>query len=487
MFEDYVYERSSAPYYNKLLLLDNDEIYRKIDYLRAFSAHGFEIIYYENDLNFRIKHREKIDSEHDKIVILAHNVDYVPYDILVHLHVFEISFQNLFPKLNAEVLSKIDKTELDLLCCTYPSNYDYLQSPTQTERFISEKAYSKETVDFYLRKKMSKLTELVNNAKSYKDWYEIAQEKSRLDLLATQNNMELNIDGINRSFQSYVLKEFGKLSQCIDKDSPVLVSKAMDFMYNHSEKFVIIVMDGMSWFDWRLLSTSFKGIKYEQTSIFAMIPSTTSISRQCLLSNKYPSQLMQPWKQNKEKTEFIDCAKSLGFTNAQIGYERGYEAEFGSYVRCGAVIINDIDNMVHAQTLGKMGMYQDVKLLANQFKLSNMVQRLLSSGFDVYISADHGNTLCKGIGRVTGTGVEVETKSHRMLVLKNFANKETLVHKYRLVEYPKYYLPKDYDYLICNLTESLDNNGEIVMTHGGMTLDEVIVPFIKIKAVENNE
>jgi hypothetical protein len=54
------------------------------------------------------------------------------------------------------------------------------------------------------------------------------------------------------------------------------------------------------------------------------------------------------------------------------------------------------------------------------------------------------------------------------------------------VEFPKYYLPKEYDYLICDIGESLDAKGEEVMTHGGLSIDEVVVPFITIKAVENN-
>ena len=142
--------------------------------------------------------------------------------------------------------------------------------------------------------------------------------------------------------------------------------------------------------------------------------------------------------------------------------------------------------MVHAQTQGRIGMYHDIKLLTGQKKLSNMVRRFLADGFDVYISADHGNTACVGLGRIMGSGVEVETKSHKMVVLKDFADKESLIQKYGLIEYPKYYLPKEYDYLICNVGESLDVKGEAVMTHGGMSLDEVVVPFIKIKAVQNN-
>ena len=78
--------------------------------------------------------------------------------------------------------------------------------------------------------------------------------------------------------------------------------------------------------------------------------------------------------------------------------------------------------------------------------------------------------------------VDVETKSHRMLVLKDIADKKKMIDKFELVEYPKYYLPREFDYLICDTATSLDAAGQQVMTHGGMTIDEVVVPFIMIKA-----
>ena len=77
--------------------------------------------------------------------------------------------------------------------------------------------------------------------------------------------------------------------------------------------------------------------------------------------------------------------------------------------------------MMHAQKQGKKGMYQDMKLLSESKRLVGLVKRMLKEGFDVYISADHGDTVCTGIGKITGTGVELETKSRRMLVLKDFA------------------------------------------------------------------
>jgi hypothetical protein len=51
-------------------------------------------------------------------------------------------------------------------------------------------------------------------------------------------------------------------------------------------------------------------------------------------------------------------------------------------------------------------------------------------------------------------------------------------------EYSGYYLDKSYRYFVCNQGVSFDDKGETVMTHGGISLDEVIVPFIKIKGVK---
>ena len=176
----------------------------------------------------------------------------------------------------------------------------------------------------------------------------------------------------------------------------------------------------------------------------------------------------------------------LGYIPAQIGYGRGYDVDFGNTVKCAAVIIIDVDEMVHGQKQGRIGMLNDITVLSKQQKLLKLTERLLKKGFDVYITADHGNTPCTGMGKLMGTGVDVETKSRRMLVLKAFADKQTIMTKYDLIEYPKYYLNKAYDYLICRAGTSFDSKGDHVMNHGGITIDEVIVPFISIKAGDNN-
>lgn len=376
----------------------------------------------------------------------------------------------------------------DLLCMAYKGLYDDCCTYEKTKDFINDVVYGKDNVREYVNQRIKDVSVLAEKAQSYRDWIKVAEAKSEIDVFSAAYGIGMNAEFVQEPFLKFILERFGKLSGKIisDRETPVLVKGAMDYMHNHSGKFVIIVMDGMSEFDWTILSRSFGDIKYERSAAFAMIPTITSLSRQSLVSGKYPIQLLNPWSTSKEGKEFTDCAISFGLRKEQVEYHRGYDADFGPTIRCGCVIINDIDDMVHGQQQGRSGMYRDVEYLSSTGKLATLVRKLLSNGFDIYISADHGNTPCVGQGKLMKLGVETETKSHRMLVLKKFADKEKMKEQYDMIEYPKYFLDKQYDYLICNIGKSFDAKGDKVMTHGGITVDEVIVPFIKIKAVDNN-
>lgn len=487
MFADLLYEKSSAAYEKHVLLIEEDALEDKTEYCAYFVGKGFRIIRYENDLVYRVKHEEAVSAGDSKILMLASSGVYIPYDVQKCFRVFKVSLEKLFPKLNASVVKRTPELNYDLLCMAYKKNFSDLTAAEDTKEFLEEIVYGKSNIREYVKLLCKQLNTAVVQAKNYKDWFAIAGLKAEIHVLSEQYRIPVEVEEVNYSFVDFVLKRFGKLSVEMNPSAPVLVSRTMEYIADHSKKFVFIVMDGMSEFDWRIISKSFAGIHYEKGQSMAMIPTVTSISRQCLLSNKFPKELENPWSQSKEKKEFIECAKSLGFTEAQIGYERGYDADFGATVKCGAIIINDVDDMVHGQLQGRLGMYNDIKVLADQHRLVDTVKRMLAQGFDVYISADHGNTPCTGMGKLMKTGVETETKSRRMIVLKDFANKDSLFEKYEnLIEYPGYYLDKQFDYLICGVGESFDAKGDEVMSHGGITIDEVIVPFIKIKAVDNN-
>ena len=487
MFGAYVYELSSAEYEKHVLLIDEDGLEEKTGYSAFFAAQGFHIVKYENDLIYRSKAESTVRKGQQKILMIAQSGVYIPYDVQKIFRTTRLGIEKLFPNLNALAIRDTADMDYNLLTLAYKRNFSDLGAYKATKCFIRDSVLGKDNVQRYVADLCRELTEDVNKASSYRDWFAVAEKKASIHVLAEQYGIPVDIEEVCRPFVDYVLKDFGKLSSEMAEDTPVLVSRAMDYMHDHSKKFVLVVMDGMSEFDWKILSRSFDGIKYDVSHVMAMIPTVTSISRQCLLSNKFPKELENPWSQSKEKKEFTECAKRMGYSDAQIGYDRGYEADFGAAVSCAAIIINDVDDMVHGQLQGRTGMYNDISLLMRQGKLIGIVRRMLRRGFDVYISADHGNVPCTGMGKLMKSGVETETKSHRMVVLKDFADKSAIVEKYPgIIEYPGYYLDKDFTYLICGSGGSFDANGEEVMNHGGITIDEVIVPFIKIKAVDNN-
>lgn len=484
MIEKFIVDKSPATYADKVLVVDDEKLREKYNIAAEFEQRGHKAVEYKNDLDFRINHETEIKADGTKMAVFTESSQYIPYDLLRRMASYQISMSKLFPGMSGEISGK--ERDLNLIVNAYTRSFVKNLNEKEVQDFFDNKVYSNENIEAYIEHLWSEIQRVVSEAPDYEDWLYVAAQKAEIDVLCSRFGIEKDTSSINEQFKDYVLQEYGKLSSKIGKKAPTLVSGTMEYMHENSNKFVLIVMDGMSEFDWTVISESFTGIKYQKASTMAMIPTTTSVSRQCLLSGKLPSQLIDPWKLANEKKEFISCAKNLGYSEEEIGYERGYDAEFSSFVKCGAVVILDCDEMLHAQKQGRKGMYQDMRLLAESNKLIKLVKRMVKSGFDVYISADHGDTVCTGIGKITGSGVEIETKSRRMLVLKDFADKDSLKAKDNLIEYPKYYLPKEYDYMICDAGVSLDSKGDEVLSHGGITLDEVVVPFIKIKAVENN-
>ncbi len=313
LFDQFVFDQTPAKYSDKVLLLDDDHMKDKKNIDAEFRAKGFEIIEYTDDLEFRIDHEEEVKTEGKKLAVFADSKSYVPYDLLKRLTAYKLSFQNLFTELQPEPLKEMDKTRLDLVVLAYMKAFVKNYDLAKTEDFIEKKALSAENVVKYLDKLLSQLMDKTEEAKSPQDWFEIAELKAKIDVLACKYEIQTDTEKVNEVFRDYCMKEFGSLSTKLDRESPVMLHHAMEYMKDHSEKYVVIVMDGMSEFDWNIISESFTDIQFSKTSVMAMIPSTTSVSRQSLLGGKLPIQLENPWKQDKEKKVFISCAKGLGF------------------------------------------------------------------------------------------------------------------------------------------------------------------------------
>ena len=69
-----------------------------------------------------------------------------------------------------------------------------------------------------------------------------------------------------------------------------------------------------------------------------------------------------------------------------------------------------------------------------------------------------------------------------MLVVNGLADVSDKQEKYGLLQFPGGFLPQGLGCYVCPSGVSLDSPGENVMGHGGMSIDEVVVPFITVRA-----
>jgi hypothetical protein len=125
-------------------------------------------------------------------------------------------------------------------------------------------------------------------------------------------------------------------------------------------------------------------------------------------------------------------------------------------------------------------MAAQIKTWASDGFLSALIQRLVAENFLVFISADHGNVEAEGIG-IPREGTLSETNGQRNRVYSDLrlrAAGQAAIPGSTCWDH--HGLPKDFHCLLAPPGKAFVQQGKVVVCHGGISLDEVIVPFIEI-------
>jgi hypothetical protein len=135
---------------------------------------------------------------------------------------------------------------------------------------------------------------------------------------------------------------------------------------------------------------------------------------------------------------------------------------------------------MHGVQVGAAGMAAQVKAWAAEGFVASLVRRLVGENFHIFISADHGNTVAQGIG-TPKEGTLSETKGERCRIYSDPKLRALVQTGFpESVAWNHPGLPKDFHSLLAPLGKAFVLQGQTVVCHGGISLDEVIVPFIEI-------
>ena len=107
---------------------------------------------------------------------------------------------------------------------------------------------------------------------------------------------------------------------------------------------------------------------------------------------------------------------------------------------------------------------------------------LLDKGFHVYLTADHGNCEAVGTGR-PNQGVIAETRGERVRVYRSELLRADSAQQFpgtTCLDFPA--LPPDFLPLFAAGRTAFAVQGEALVAHGGISVEELIVPFVKVSS-----
>lgn len=263
-----------------------------------------------------------------------------------------------------------------------------------------------------------------------------------------------------------------------------------------AKKVALIVLDGLSLDQWitirGCLGDHEKLYQMDEFACFAWVPTLTSVSRQAVFSGKvpwdFPSSINTT---NKEEKLWRQFWEAHGLKRMEIAYKRGLgdgkvaevldDILHPQNTKALGLVVDKVDKIMHGVQLGSPGMHNQIKQWADAGFLDRLFQYLLELDFQIWLTSDHGNIECQGIGK-PNEGAIAETRGERVRIYSSDTLRDTVVQSYpSALAWNPVGLPENYYPLLLSNGGAFTLKGTTLVGHGGISIQEVIVPLLKIE------
>lgn len=282
---------------------------------------------------------------------------------------------------------------------------------------------------------------------------------------------------------------------------PAMLHHVPRFMQYYSvsvsdAKVALIVLDGLSLGQWQVVReklTQDRGdFKLTEDAIFAWVPSITSVCRQAIFSGRVPFQFASTIESTgRDEYHWRQFWQQAGMSVGEV-YFKNVTGEMidlellknninSTTSRATGIVVGMVDNIMHGMKLGMAGMYNQVRQWAASGFMSELIDMLLKREYRIYITSDHGNMEAEGCGN-PHEGVLAGTRSQRVRVYPSTILRDQTAKNYAgSILWEPYGLPEKYYPLLAPGRQAFINKGERIVTHGGITIEELVVPFVQIE------
>lgn len=365
-----------------------------------------------------------------------------------------------------------------------------------------------------LQDKQKRTEKLITNVKEripgddarHADWFLFARTWAELTATVYQSPIDKSameqIKGLFKSIDSSFIKWIeNKYASLVNLPPvpPVMVHHIPKFIANKifqdkSHKFALILVDGLALDQWHVIREEISprrpGLIFRENAAFAWVPTLTSISRQAVFSGKPPVYFPNSiFTTDKEPSLWTQFWNDRGLHQSEIGYAKGLGSENVSEIenmltnktRVLGLVISKFDKIMHGMELGMEGMHNQVKLWAQQGYLTALIDLLIEKEFIIVLTSDHGNIEAQGCGRPT-EGSIAELRGERVRIYSDKGLRQSVKQNFdEALYWDSTGLPNNIFPLIAPSRKAFVLKNNVIVTHGGISVEELIVPVVQIE------
>jgi hypothetical protein len=310
---------------------------------------------------------------------------------------------------------------------------------------------------------------------------------------------------IEQHFQEWMFAHYAALHSLSYLPRPVMLHQIPRYMAHRlamkgtGQKLAVVVVDGLAMDQWAVVRQEMPSRKWvvEESGLFAWVPTLTSVSRQSIFAGDPPfyfgssldttrkeeQHWLRFWEDRGRKGDAIYVCQGT-LEDDDVFTKRVIEKIDRPRCRVAGIVVGKIDQMLHGIVTGTDGMHASVRHWAQRGSLWRLLDTLLDRSFEVILTADHGNVQGLGVGK-PNVGVTADERGERVHVFSNALLRSNIAAKYPgSIEWPSIGLPEEYLPLIAPPLRAFVGEGQRTVAHGGICIEEVIVPFVTIARQE---
>ena len=484
-----IFVRTGILRMDQSILLDADSLWRRFGCEEKAAAEGFEVVHFDDGMKLRRYYEFDCQDRPDarRILVIDRAALHVPVDIAGRIPVVRLDFALLFPMLDEGALSELPGLDFDHLAFAAERLRPAKMDRRATFRFCTETLRTAPFAEAYANAQLDAAVSLAEAASSHRDWTPAAAAYGKAAMLChagiALRGFREKRARIEAAFAAWIGAKYGMLSGSVDRKRPVLLSKVNDFIRKGNTKTALVVMDGMSFENFfairRMLAA--EPLDWDVQASFSFFPTVTSVARQSIFSGKLPLEHEKPFSLENEEKQWFAWWREQGLRDEEIAFFKEEAPDVPLQAKAVGIVINVCDDLMHGELQGLAGLQQGIESWLRNGRLARLLRDLLQRGFAVYMTSDHGNTSAVAEGRFLKPGVLAEPASRRAVIYKSFADAAGL-EKFTVRQYDGTYLPEGNTAYLFGPDACYGDRGKEYITHGGMTLEEAVVPFVRIGA-----